>query len=91
MVNPVIRQMVNQRIRSLTAKELIRLAMENDIKLTVKQANEMLNILHKEPFDIGNEQLIKRVNRELKALDPSLYKKARKLLKPYEQYLDFDI
>ncbi|MBU9712084.1 DUF2624 family protein [Evansella tamaricis] len=90
-MNPVIQQMVNQKIRGLTAKELIRLGRENNISITVKQAKEILSILHEKPFDIGNKQLVQEVNNKLKKLDPSLYKKAKSLLKPYEQYLDYSI
>lgn len=90
-MNPIIRQMVNQRIQSLTPKELIRLSKDYNLNLTVKQAKQILTILHRKPFDIGNESLVKQVNHELKSLDPSLYKKVRTLLKPYEQYLDYKI
>ncbi|MDG5786573.1 DUF2624 family protein [Evansella sp. AB-P1] len=91
-MNPLVRQMVNQKIRSLTVKELIRLGRENRISITVKQAKEVLAILQEEPFDIGDKKLVLSVNKKLKSnLDPKLYQKARKLLKPYESYLDYSI
>ncbi|MBU9722476.1 MULTISPECIES: DUF2624 family protein [Bacillaceae] len=90
-MNPVIQQMVNQKIRSLNVKELIRLGRENNISITVKQAKEILNILQEQPFDIGNKKLVLNINKKLKNLDPELYNKVRGILKPYEKYLDYSI
>ncbi|ADU29890.1 DUF2624 family protein [Evansella cellulosilytica] len=90
-MNPIVRQMVNQKIRNLTVKELIKLGRENNISLTVKQATAVLNILQDQPFDIGNKNIVLNVNNQLKQLDPALYKKARQLLKPYESYLDYSL
>ena len=90
-MNPIIRNMVNQKIRSLTTKELIRFGREQKISLTVSQANEILTVLHTVPFDIGNKKRVLKINNELKKMDPSLYKKGRKLLKPYETYLDYSL
>ncbi|MFA9559348.1 DUF2624 family protein [Evansella sp. AB-rgal1] len=90
-MNPLVRQMVNQKIRNLDVKELIRFAREYQISLTVKQAKQVLVILQEQPFDIGNKKLVLQVNNKLKKLEPSLYKKARKLLEPYESYLDYSL
>jgi queuine/archaeosine tRNA-ribosyltransferase len=90
-LNPVIRKIVNQKIRELNVKEIIRLARENNLTITVKQAKEILAAIQEQPFDIGNKSTVLKVNRRLKQLDPSLYKKARKLLKPYEAYLDYSL
>lgn len=83
--------MVNQKIRNLTVKEIIRIGRENNLSITVKQAKEILQILQAKPFDIGNKKLVLSINNQLKKLDPSLYKKARKLLQPYETYLDYSL
>lgn len=90
-LNPIIRQMVNQKVRSLTAKDLIRQGRENNLNITVKQAKQILEVFQAQPFDIGNEKLVRSINAKLKKIDPDLYRKARKLMKPYESYLDFSL
>lgn len=90
-MNPIIRQMVNQKVRNLTVKELIRQGREHNIDITVKQAKQILAIFHAQPFDIGNEKLIRSINNKLKKIDPNLYTKARRLMKPYESYLDYSL
>ena len=90
-MNPLIRQLVNQKIQTLTVKELIRQAREHKVNLTVKQAQLVLKVLHDEQFDIGNEQLVGRINVKLKKIDLSLYEKTRQLLKPYEKYLNYSL
>ncbi|SDY52897.1 Protein of unknown function [Evansella caseinilytica] len=90
-MNPIVRQMVNQKVRNLNVKELIRLGRENGIHLTVRQAKEVLAIIHAVPFDIGDKKNVLQLNERLKKMDPALYKKARKLLRPYEAYLSFSL
>lgn len=90
-MNPLIRQMVNKRMKTLTVKELVREAREKQMNLTVSEAKKVVQILQREAFDIGNEAQVKRLNEELKKLNPSLYKQARSLLEPYEKYLDYKL
>lgn len=83
--------MVNQKVRNLTVKELIRQGREHNLNITVKQAKQILEVFHAQPFDIGDEKLIRSLNNKLKKLDPKLYKQARSLMKPYESYLDYSL
>ncbi|TMW73834.1 DUF2624 family protein [Alteribacter natronophilus] len=88
-MNPVIRQMINQKINSLDIKELIRLSKQYQIPLTVKQAKQIMTVLKKEPIDVGNKKQLQRLQNDLKKIDPSLYKKAEKILEPYKDYIDW--
>ncbi|MBB5173913.1 DUF2624 family protein [Texcoconibacillus texcoconensis] len=86
-MNPIVRQMANQKINSLDERELLRLSKEYEIPLTAKQAKEIIQIIHKHPIDVGNEKQVKRLRDELKTLDPKLYRKADKLLTPYKSMI----
>ncbi|WP_096434630.1 DUF2624 family protein [Alteribacter populi] len=88
-MNPIIQQMVNQKINQLDTKELIRLSKQYQIPLTVKQANQIMTILKKRPIDVGNQKQIIQLQKDLKKVDPSLYKKAEKLLEPYKSYINW--
>ncbi|MBM7097080.1 MULTISPECIES: DUF2624 family protein [Alteribacter] len=88
-MNPFIQQLVNQKINQLDVKELMRLSKQYKIPLTVRQAKQIIAILKKQPVDVGNTKHMITLQNELKSLDPSLYKKAEKLLEPYKDYINW--
>ncbi|MGJ9381723.1 MULTISPECIES: DUF2624 family protein [Salipaludibacillus] len=87
-MNPFIKDVVNQKIKNLTAKELIRMGRQEGISLTVKEANQILSILHAQPFDISNKNQVNNIKAQLKQKYPQLYQQGILLLKPYEHYLE---
>ncbi|PYZ98661.1 hypothetical protein CR205_08815 [Alteribacter lacisalsi] len=88
-MNPIVKQMINQKINSLDVKELIRLSRQYQIPITVKQAKQIITVLKKHPIDVGNPNHIKRLQNELKQIDPALYKKAEQILEPYKDHIDW--
>ncbi|WP_416149342.1 DUF2624 family protein [Salipaludibacillus sp. HK11] len=87
-MNSVIQDIINQKVRQLTLKELIKLCQQEGIPLTVKDGRRILAILQRKPFDIADKKRIKSIRKQLQQEFPSQYKHALVLLKPYEHYLE---
>lgn len=87
-MNPVIRELINQKIEQLTVKELIRHSRKEGIVMTVKDAKRILAVIQEEKFDIGNKKQVNQFKKKLKMEFPQHYDKAMALLKPYEHYLE---
>jgi len=87
-LNPVIRDLINEKVRSLSLKELIRISQKEGISLTVKDARRILSIIDQNNFDISNQTMIKNIRKQLQQEYPHHYKQALVLIKPYEHYLD---
>lgn len=87
-MNPVIRDLINEKVRSLSLKELIRISQKEGISLTVKDARRILSIIDQNNFDISNQTMIKNIRKQLQQEYPNHYKQALVLIKPYEHYLD---
>lgn len=87
-MNPFIKEIINQKIRQLTVKELIRLGQKEGVVLTVKEAHQILSILHEKPFDIGNKKHVIEIQEKFEKQFPHLYNQAMQLLKPYEHFLE---
>lgn len=87
-MNSVIRDLINEKVRSLTLKELIRFSKKEGISLTVKDARRILSIIDTNNFDISNQTKVKNIRKQLQQEFPNHYKRALVLLKPYEHYLE---
>ncbi|PYZ94274.1 hypothetical protein CR194_01675 [Salipaludibacillus keqinensis] len=87
-MNPVIRELINQKVRQLTLKELIKLSHKEGMSLTVKEARHILSIIQEKPFDIADKKRVTEIKKQLELEFPSHYDKAFQLLKPYESYLE---
>ncbi len=47
-MNPFLLQIVNQKINSLTAKDLLQLATQHQIQLSIEQSKKIITILRTE-------------------------------------------
>ncbi len=80
-MNPFIRKMVNYKLNQLKSKEeLIKLAQGYQIFLTTEQARKILSLMKKETIDIGDEDQINRLLKQIgKEVDKATEDKFRKL------------
>ncbi|BAB05106.1 DUF2624 domain-containing protein [Halalkalibacterium halodurans] len=87
-MNPFMIQMVNQKLNSLTAPELLQLAKQYGIPLTGNQAKDVIAILRSESVDVGNEAQVKRlIERLQQETDPQLAQTINQLLTQFSHLL----
>ena len=81
-MNPFIRKMVNYKLNNLTKEELIKLAGDYQISLTNDQARIILGLMKKETIDVGNENQINRLLKQIrKEVDKATHDKVRNLFR----------
>ena len=80
-MNPFVRKMVNYKLNQLKSKEeLIKLAQGFQISLTNEEAEKILSLMKKETIDIGDENQINRLLKQVgKEINKDTEKKLRKL------------
>ncbi|WP_078552801.1 DUF2624 family protein [Bacillus alkalicellulosilyticus] len=88
-MNPVIIQMVNMKVNSLTKQELLGLAQQHNISLTPDQATQVMTVLKSENIDVTNQQQVQRIISRLKnEVDPHVSNVVSQLLQQYGHYLN---
>jgi hypothetical protein len=87
-LNPVIKDLINKKVNSLTLKDLIRLSHQEGIPLTVKEGKKVLEIIQQQPFDISDKKKVEELKQKLQKEFPKHSQSALALLKQYEHYLD---
>lgn len=76
-----IQQMVNFKIKQLTATELIQLAKQYDISISKQEAEKVILILRNEKLNISNEVQIRRILAKIKKeVSPKAMYQAEQLL-----------
>lgn len=83
-MNPFVQQMINHKINTLTPKQLQNLGSQYQVNITIEQARQIIDILHREPINIADETQRKRLlNKIAKEVDPSVAQKTKKLLEDF--------
>ncbi|OEG00058.1 hypothetical protein BHF71_06550 [Vulcanibacillus modesticaldus] len=83
-LNPITRKFVNQRINTITPAELINLANQYHIPLSIEEAVNIIRILRKEKINIANKHQIMRLIKKIeKVVPPKTFKKIINLLKQF--------
>lgn len=87
-MNPLIQQMVNQKINSLTKEDLLSLSVQYQMPINEKQAEKVINILRSEKINIADEQQCKRILYRLQTeVDPYVSSLITQLLVQYTPIL----
>ncbi|MCF6137942.1 DUF2624 family protein [Pseudalkalibacillus berkeleyi] len=64
-MNPFLQQMINHKLNTLSAEELIALGSQYNIQLTDAQAAQIIRILRQEKIDVSDvkqrDRIIKRI------------------------------
>ncbi|WP_280768477.1 DUF2624 family protein [Salipaludibacillus daqingensis] len=87
-MNPVIRDLINEKVRQLTLKELIKLSKKENIPLTVKEARRVITIIQQDTFDISNHNQVNKIREKLKKEFPNQYQQLLPKIQSYEHYLE---
>ncbi|MGM7702020.1 DUF2624 family protein [Pseudalkalibacillus sp. Hm43] len=67
-MNPFLQQMINHKLNTLSAEELIALASQYNIQLTNTQATQIVRILREEKIDVANVQQRDRIIKKIEAV-----------------------
>jgi hypothetical protein len=67
-MNPLLQQMINFKINTMTTGELLNLASEYQLSITEREARQIVSILKKEKVDIANAEQRKTILREIAAV-----------------------
>ncbi len=67
-MNPFLQQMINHKLNTLSAEELIALASQYNIQLTNTQASQIVRILREEKIDVANVQQRERIIKKIEAV-----------------------
>ncbi|WP_026674684.1 DUF2624 family protein [Alkalihalobacterium bogoriense] len=87
-MNPVIVQMINLKVNSLSKEELLSLSQQHNLPITEKQAEQVLNVLRSETINITNKQQVERMIQRLRTeVDPHVSNVVKQLLDQYGHYL----
>ena len=79
-MNPFIRKMVNYKLNLLTKEDLTKLAKDYQMRLTIEETGKLLGLMKKETIDVGNENQINRLLKQVgKEINKDTEKKLRKL------------
>lgn len=83
-MNPIYRQIANNKINNLTTDDLIRYASMYQIRLTRVQAEKVLKIFRRESIDIGNKKQRNYILNQIgKEVDVEIQKKVNYLLSQF--------
>ncbi|WP_102345575.1 DUF2624 family protein [Bacillus sp. Marseille-P3661] len=85
-MNPFIQQIVNQKLNSITAEELVKHGKSYNIHLTIPEAEKIVKILKAEKHisitnDDQHRKIIKKIGKEV---NPTLARKANSLLMQFK-------
>jgi ribosomal protein L22 len=87
-MNAIMQQLINNKVNSLTTKELLDLASQNNINLSFTQAKKVISILRSEKIDIANKTQVERMIQRLQTeVDPYVSSVIQQLLHQFNQYL----
>ncbi|TSB46738.1 DUF2624 family protein [Alkalicoccobacillus porphyridii] len=87
-MNMFMQQIINQKINSITAVELIKQAEKNQIKLSESQAQKVVSILKTEKIDVGNAEQVERILAKLQTeTDSHVAGTIQQLLQQYSHLL----
>ncbi|WP_235820396.1 DUF2624 family protein [Halalkalibacter krulwichiae] len=83
-----MQQLVNNKVNSLTTKELLDLASQYNIPLTYQQAEKVITIIRSEQIDVANQAQVHRIIQRLQTeVDPHVSSVIQQLLSQFSQYL----
>ncbi|MCM2677827.1 DUF2624 family protein [Alkalicoccobacillus plakortidis] len=87
-MNVFIQQLINQKINSITAPELIKQAEKNQIQISSSQAQQVVSILKTEKIDVGNAEQVERLLQKLQTeTDSHVASTIQYLLQQYSHLL----
>ena len=87
-MNMFMQQLVNNKVNSLTAKELLDLAAQYNIQLSSEQANQVIAILRSEQIDVANQTQVERIIHRLQTeADEYVSSVIQQLLQQFSHYL----
>lgn len=88
-MNAFIQQIVNQKVNTITAQELINYAKNYNISLKKQEADSVIRILRSEhPINVKDSTQHKKIIRRVyKEISPTLAKKADQLLSQFSNQL----
>lgn len=87
-MNPFLQQIINQKINSITATELVKQAEKNQINLSETQAQKVVSILKTEKIDVGNPEQVERILEKLQTeTDSHVAGTIQQLLQQYSHLL----
>ncbi|GAE33421.1 DUF2624 family protein [Halalkalibacter akibai] len=87
-MNVIMQQLVNNKVNSLTTKDLLDLATQYNIQLTANQAEKVIAILRTEQIDVANQAQVHRIIHRLQTeVDPYVSSVIQQLLQQFSQYL----
>lgn len=87
-MNVFMQQLINQKINSITAPELVKQAQKNQIQLSQSQAQKVVSILQTEKIDVGNQEQVERILAKLQTeTDSHIASTIQQLLQQYSHLL----
>ncbi|WP_227934954.1 DUF2624 family protein [Alkalihalobacillus deserti] len=87
-MNVFMQQLVNNKVNSLTSKELLDLAAQYNIQLSPQQAKEVIAILRSEQIDVSNQAQVEKIIHRLQTeVDEYVSSVIQQLLQQFSQYL----
>ncbi|KGA95919.1 hypothetical protein AJ85_15695 [Alkalihalobacillus alcalophilus ATCC 27647 = CGMCC 1.3604] len=87
-MNPIMQQLVNHKVNSLSSTELLQLSEQYQIPLNEQQANKVIQILRTEKINVANTEQIHRIlNRLQTEVDPYVSNVVQQLMQQFNQYL----
>ncbi|MCD8500657.1 MAG: DUF2624 domain-containing protein [Bacillaceae bacterium] len=87
-MNPLILQIVNNKLNTLSETELSNAAKQYGFSITSQQAKKIITILRSETINIADENQRTRILTNIRnEVDQETERKFFALLKQYEQYL----
>ncbi|WP_368504783.1 DUF2624 domain-containing protein [Alkalihalophilus sp. As8PL] len=87
-MNSIMQQLVNQKVNSLTAAELMQLSSQYQIPLNQQQAEGVIDVLREEHIDVGNQAQVNRILQRLQTdVDPHVSTIVSQLLQQFGHFL----
>lgn len=87
-MNPLILQIVNNKLNTISEAELMNAAKQYGFAITGQQAKKIVHILRTETINIADEKQRNRILTKIRhEVDQETEQKFFKLLKQYEHYL----
>ncbi|OLS35769.1 hypothetical protein BTR22_15040 [Alkalihalophilus pseudofirmus] len=87
-MNSIMQQLVNQKVNSLTAGELMQLSSQYQNPLTKEQAEGVINVLREEQIDVGNADQVNKIIQKLQTeVDPHVSSIVTQLLQQFGHFL----
>ncbi|WP_413380156.1 DUF2624 family protein [Alkalihalobacillus sp. 1P02AB] len=87
-MNPIMQQLINHKVNSLSSTELLQLSQQYQIPLNEQQANQVIQIIRSEKINVANTEQIHRIlNRLQTEIDPYVANVVQQLMQQFNQYL----